>query len=81
MSLLGMIQVKIQKGTTAIATANTAVTATISDVSNVARCVVLTQCRTGYSTGLLTNTTTLSLNSNSTGLVEWTVIEFGGASV
>lgn len=93
--MLGLIQCKIQRGTSGVANATSysatvaaqTLTVTIEEVSDVNKCIVLVD---GYATATLTDETTLSIyipprlyasNMYTAGptLVNWQVIELGGA--
>lgn len=74
--MLGLIQCKIQKGTT-IATTSLAVT--ITEVSDINKCILIVNGRAGYASGVFTNTTTITVTSSISGILDWQVIEFGGA--
>ena len=66
----------IQTGITNIATANTAVNATISPV-DINKTIVLPRSNRNASDSLvLTNDTTLTVNSTATGSISWQIIEF-----
>ena len=76
--MLGLMQVKIQKGTTA---ATTSLAVAISEVADINSCVLLVNGRAGYASGTFTSTTSITLTCSVSSIIDWQIIEFGGAVV
>lgn len=74
--MLGLIQVKIQKGTT-IATTSLAVA--ITPVASVSKCLLIVKGRAGYASGTFTSVSSITVTSSVSGIIDWQLIEFGGA--
>jgi len=74
--MLGLMQTKIQRGTTAPITS---LAVTISEVADVNKCILIVNGRDGYASGIFTSTTSITVTSSVSGIVDWQVIEMGGA--
>ena len=74
--MLGLIQTKIQKGTTA---ATTSLAVTIDEVADINKCLLIARGRSGYASGTFTSTTSITVTSSVSGIIDWQIIEFGGA--
>lgn len=74
--MLGLIQTKIQKGTTV---ATTSLAVTIDEVADINRCLLIVRGRSGYASGRFTSTTSITVTSSVSGIIDWQIIEFGGA--
>ena len=74
--MLGLIQTKIQKGTT---TATTSLAVTIDEVADINKCLLIVRGRSGYASGTFTSTTSITVTSSASGIIDWQIIEFGGA--
>ena len=74
--MLGLIQTKIQKGTTA---ATTSLVVTIDEVADINKCLLIVRGRSGYASGTFTSTTSITVTSSASGIIDWQIIEFGGA--
>ncbi|MGI6751071.1 MAG: hypothetical protein ACOX4U_00400 [Anaerovoracaceae bacterium] len=78
--ILGLLQLKIQSGSTNTGAANATINVEIEAV-NTGKCIVLWNSITsGSGTAYLTSGTNLQLkHSVANAIVDWQVIEFGGA--
>ena len=74
--MLGLIQTKIQKGTTV---ATTSLVVTIDEVADIDKCLLIVNSRSGYASGTFTSTTSITVTSSVSGIIDWQIIEFGGA--
>ena len=74
--MLGLIQTKIQKGTTA---ATTSLAVTIDEVADINKCLLIVSGRSGYASGTFTSKTSITVTSSVSGIIDWQIIEFGGA--
>lgn len=76
--MLGLLQTKIQKGTTV---ATTSLAVTITEVSDINKCLLIVRGRSGYASGTFTSKTSITVTSSTSGIIDWQIIEFGGAVV
>lgn len=76
--MLGLVQTKIQKGTTV---ATTSLAVTISEVADINKCLLIVRGRSGYASGTFTSKTSITVTSSVSGIIDWQIIEFGGAVV
>jgi len=74
--MLGLIQCKIQKGTTA---ATTSLAVTIDPVADINKCLLIVNGRSGYASGTFTSVDSITVTSSASGIIDWQIIEFGGA--
>lgn len=74
--MLGIAQCKIQKGTTA---STTSLSVTIDRVSDIQKCILIVNGRSGHASGTFVDNSTIALTSSTSGVIDWQVIEFGGA--
>jgi len=74
--MLGLVQTKIQKGTTV---ATTSLAVTIDEVADTDKCLLIVNSRGGYGSGTFTSTTQITVKSSASAIIDWQVIEFGGA--
>ena len=76
MSKLGIALCKIQKGTTV---ATTSLAVAISEVADINKCLLIVNGRSGYASGTFTSKISITVTSSVSGIIDWQVIEFGGA--
>lgn len=74
--MLGIAQCKIQKGTTV---ATTSLAVTIDEVADINKCLLIVNSRGGYGSGVFDSTTQITVKSSASAIINWQVIEFGGA--
>lgn len=74
--MLGLIQTKIQKGTTV---ATTSLAVTIDEIADVDKCLLIVNSRGGYASAIFNSTTEIQVYSSASAIIDWQVIELGGA--
>lgn len=74
--MLGLIQCKIQSGVTA---ATTDLAVAITPVADVAKCLLFANGRSGYASAYFNSVSSIQIKSSASGIVNWQLIEFGGA--
>ena len=74
--MLGIAQCKIQKGTTS---ATTSLAVVIEEVADINKCLLIVNGRSGYASGVFDSTTQITVKSSASGIIDWQLIEFGGA--